>query len=105
MNSAEHDEFGVRVSSGLLGQLEGVARDVGESDHFVALIVMTENECSAAESGAGGVGTRHQVRVAGQGEVAGAGHPSLGIGIGVASEQQQRQRSSSGLSERLGHGQ
>jgi len=39
---------------GLLRELVGIAAKIGETDHFVALIVMTQNHAVAAQNFAGG---------------------------------------------------
>jgi hypothetical protein len=49
VHAAEHDEFGVGVTAHQTGELVGVAGVVGELDHFVALIVVTEDDQTAAE--------------------------------------------------------
>ena len=49
MHAAEHDELGFRMRGGLARQAERIAGVVGEPDHLVALVVMTENHQPAAE--------------------------------------------------------
>ena len=49
VHAAEHDVVGVRPLRHLTGKTERVAGVVGELDHFVALIVMTENDELVAE--------------------------------------------------------
>ena len=44
VHAAEDDALGIRPGGGLLGQLEGVAGDVGELDDLVALVVVAEHE-------------------------------------------------------------
>ena len=53
VHAAEDDELGVGVLADLTGQLVGVAGVVGEGDHFVALIVMSEDHEASAERGLG----------------------------------------------------
>ena len=43
VHAAEHDELGFGMFGDLAGQAEGIAGVVGKLDHFVALIVMAEN--------------------------------------------------------------
>ena len=49
VHAAEDDELGVGMLADLAGELVGVADVVGELDHFVALIVVTEDHQAAAE--------------------------------------------------------
>ena len=49
VHAAEDDELGLGVLAYVASELEGVAGIVGEFDHFVALIVMAENNHSATE--------------------------------------------------------
>ena len=49
VHAAEHDVVGVRPLRHLTGKTEGVAGVVGELDHLVALIVMTEDDEPRAE--------------------------------------------------------
>ena len=53
VHAAEDDELGVRVLADLAGELVGIADVVGELDHFVALIVVAEDDEPAAERGLG----------------------------------------------------
>ena len=73
------------------GELEGVAGDVGELDHLVALVVVTQHEHPVAERGLGGAGALDQRRVGGGGQVARALHPALCARVGPATERQQGQ--------------
>ena len=54
VDAAEHDGLGRALRSGELRQLQRVADRVGELDHFVALVVMAENDQTIAERGFGG---------------------------------------------------
>jgi hypothetical protein len=49
VHAAEDDEFGVGMGADLARQLERVAGVVGELDHFVALVMMAEDDETAAE--------------------------------------------------------
>ena len=49
VHAAKHDELGVGMLAHLAGKLVGIADVVGELDHFVALIVVTEDHQAAAE--------------------------------------------------------
>ena len=49
VHAAEHDELGLGVLRHFAGEAERVADVVGELDHLVALIVMTEHDQPAAE--------------------------------------------------------
>ncbi len=53
VHAAEDDELGVGMLADLTGELVGIAGVVGELDHFVALIVMSEDHEPAAERGLG----------------------------------------------------
>ena len=52
VHPAEQDEVGLGPVGGLARQLEGVAADVGEADHVVALVVVAEDQQALAEGGA-----------------------------------------------------
>ena len=49
VDAAEEDELGVAAAGGLLRELEGVAAEVGELDHLVALVVVAEDDQPLAE--------------------------------------------------------
>ena len=49
VHAAEHDELGFRMLRDLAREAERVADVVGELDHFVALIVMAEDDEPVAE--------------------------------------------------------
>ena len=49
VHAAEDDVVGVRVLRDRVGELERVAGVVGELDHFVALVVMAEDDEAIAE--------------------------------------------------------
>ena len=68
VHAAEHDVVGVGTRRDLPGQAEGVAGVIGELDHLVALIVMTENDQPAAERPACGGNASVHLRV-GQTEI------------------------------------
>ncbi len=54
MDAAEHDGLGRVLRRGKLRQLQRVADRIGELDHFVALIVMAENDEPVAQRRPGG---------------------------------------------------
>jgi hypothetical protein len=89
MHAAEDDVLGLRVSCGLLRQLEGVTRGVGELNDLIALIVMPEDEKSIAESLLGSPGTLNESRITRRWEITRAFHTALGVGIGTVPEKQQ----------------
>ena len=49
VDAAEDDELGFGMLRHLTGQAEGIAGEVGELDHLVALVVVAENDQAAAE--------------------------------------------------------
>jgi hypothetical protein len=89
VHAAEHDELGLGAGRGVAGQLERVARDVGELDDLVALVVVTEDEQAIAERGLGGGGAGHEVGVAGGREFARTVDAPLASGVATPAEQQQ----------------
>jgi hypothetical protein len=54
MHAAKDDEVGIWMAADLLRKLEGVAGVIGEPDHLVALIVMTEDDEARTERRPGG---------------------------------------------------
>ena len=56
----------IRPGRGLLGELEGVAGDVGELDDLVALVVVAEHEDAVAERRLGRAGARDEAGVGGR---------------------------------------
>src|SRR5690606_33315516 len=89
VHTAEHDVLGLRAGGGVPGQLEGVARDVGELDDLVTLVVVAEDEDLVAQLLLGRAGAFHQVRVGRGGQVAGTLHTALALGVGLTAEEQQ----------------
>ncbi|MDH6584125.1 hypothetical protein M2161_003231 [Streptomyces sp. SAI-133] len=75
------------------GQLEGVARDVGELDDLVTLVVVAEDEHLVAELLLGRAGALDQVGVGRRGQIAGTLDAPLAPRVGLAAEQQQGERS------------
>ena len=49
VHAAEHDVVGVRMLRDRVGELERVAGVIGELDHFVALVVVAEDDEPIAE--------------------------------------------------------
>jgi len=92
VHAAEDDVLGVGPGSGLLGELERVAGDVGERDDLVALVVVPQHEDAVAEGGLRRAGALDQSWVGRRREVAGAVDTALGGRVALAAEQQQRQR-------------
>ena len=91
VHAAEDDVLRVRPGGRLLGELEGVAGDVGELDHLVALVVVAEHEDPVAERGLGGAGPLDQVGVGGRRQVAGALDATLAGRVAARAQDQQRQ--------------
>ena len=89
VHAAEQDELGLGPRGRLARELEGVARDVGELDDLVALVVVAQHERAAAQGGAGGAGALDEVRVARCGQVADALDAALGGQVDAAAEQQR----------------
>jgi hypothetical protein len=56
VHAAEDDELRAGARRGLLGQLEGVSRDVGELDDLVALVVVPQDERPVTQGRSGGAG-------------------------------------------------
>ena len=54
VDAAEDDELGFGLLGGPLGELEGVAAEVGELDDVLALVVVAEDDAAGAEPLAGG---------------------------------------------------
>ncbi len=102
MHAAEHDEFALGPGCGLLGQFEGITGDVGERDHLVALVVVSEDEGPVPECGLGRLRPCDQIRIAGRGQVTGAVHAALAVRVAALAEQQQ-QRGGLGFGEGVGH--
>ena len=92
VHAAEDDVRRVRPGRRLLGQLEGVAGDVGELDDLVALVVVAEHEDPVAERRLGRAGARDEAGVGGGGQVAGALDAALAGEVAARAEHQQRQR-------------
>jgi hypothetical protein len=92
VHAAEDDELGVRPGGRLLGQLEGVAGDVGELDDLVTLVVVAEHEDPVAEGGLGRGGASHQFRIAGRRQVAGTVDTALGIRVGATAQKKEHRR-------------
>ncbi len=63
MDTAEDDELRLRAGRGLLGEFEGISCDVGELDHFVALVVVAQDEQPVAECLLGRPGSLNEIRV------------------------------------------
>ena len=80
MHAAEDDVVGLGPVGGGLRELERVARDVGELDDLVALVVVAEDEDPVAERGLGGPGALDELRVGGGRQLAGAVDAALGAG-------------------------
>ncbi len=97
VHAAEDDVLGLRAGGRVPGELEGVAGDVGELDHLVALVVVAQDEDAVPERGLGRAGALDEVRVGGRGEVAGALDAALAVRVGLAAEQQQSERRRSGV--------
>ncbi|MGC0346707.1 hypothetical protein RKD34_002287 [Streptomyces sp. SAI-218] len=93
MHTAEHDVLGLRARGRVPGQLEGVARDVGELDDLVTLVVVAEDEHLVAELLLGRAGALDQVGVGRRGQIAGTLDAPLAPRVGLAAEQQQGERS------------
>lgn len=89
VHTAEDDVLGLRARCGVAGQLEGVARDVGELDDLVALVVVAEHEDLVPEFLLGRAGPLHEVRVGRRGQVSGTLHAALAPRVGLTAEQQQ----------------
>ena len=98
VHAAEQDELGLGPRGGLARELERVARDVGELDDLVALVVVAQHERAGAERSARGAGPLDEVRVARCGQVADALDAALGGQVDTAAQQQEGRRS------RLGEG-
>ena len=69
VDAAEEDELDALLAGGVLGELEAVAGEVGVLDHFVALVVVAEDDETIAEGGAGIVDALLKLR-GGEAEVA-----------------------------------
>ena len=91
VHAAEDDPLGIRPGRGLLGQLEGVAGDVGELDDLVALVVVAEHEDPVAERRLGRAGAGDEVGVGGGGQVAGALDAALAGQVAPVAEHEERQ--------------
>jgi hypothetical protein len=52
MNAAENDEFCVLLLSSPVCEFEGITPEIGKSNDFIPLIVMTKNYKSAGKPGA-----------------------------------------------------
>ena len=63
VHAAEHDVVGFGTIRDLSRQPEGVAGVVGEPDHFVALIVMAEDDETVTERRAGSSNARRHLGV------------------------------------------
>ena len=50
VHAAEHDVVGVRAFGGVLGQLEGVAHEIGVLDDLVTLVEVAQNQQFGAET-------------------------------------------------------
>ena len=96
VHAAEDDPLGIRPGGGLLGQLEGVTRDVGELDDLVALVVVAEHEDPVAQRRLGRAGARDEVGVGGRGQVAGTLDAALAGEVAPVAEHEERQRARAG---------
>ena len=103
VHAAEDDVRRVRAGGRLLGQLEGVAGDVGELDDLVALVVVAEHEDPVAERGLGGAGALDEAGVGGRRQVAGALDAALGGEVAAVTEDEQGQRGVAWLLSRCAH--
>jgi hypothetical protein len=54
VHAAEDDEFSLGGSGGLLGELQGVAAEIGELNHFVALVVVAQDDHAVTQRLLGG---------------------------------------------------
>jgi hypothetical protein len=75
VHAAEDDELRLRAGRRLLRELEAVARDVGELDDLVALVVVAEHEHPVAERLLGARGAVDQRRVGGRRQLTGQSTP------------------------------
>ena len=91
VHAAEDDELGVGMLADLARELVGIAGVVGELDHFVALIVMAEDDEPAAERRLRGGDAAVHLLV-GQAEVALGQRLALGDVLLLVLGQQRNQR-------------
>jgi len=89
---AEDDVWRVRPRGCFLGQLEAVARDVGELDHLVALIVVAQDEDLVPESSPRVPCAFDQTRVRRCWQLTGTLDAALGGELAALAEDEQRQR-------------
>jgi hypothetical protein len=99
MHTTEHDVLGLRPGGRVASELERVARDIGELDHFVALVVVSEDEHALAELLLRRLGACNEGRIAGHRQIAGALNPTLGAGVAPPAQQEQRRRGSGRFNE------
>ena len=92
VHAAEDDVCRLRPSSRFLGQLEAVAHDIGELDHLIALVVVTQHEHLVPEGGLGGTSPFHQAPVRRCRQLTGALDASLGGEVAALTEDEQGQR-------------
>lgn len=97
VHAAEDDVLGLRAGGRVARELEGVAGDIGELDHLVALVVVAQDEDAIPERLLRGPRTGDEVRVGGGGKVAGALDAALAVRVGLTAEQQQSERRRSGV--------
>ena len=90
VHAAEHDELSIRARCRFAGQLEGVAGDIGELDHLVALVVMAKHEEPIAQCRLRPPGPLHECRVGGWRQVAWTFDSPLGSRVGFPPEDEQR---------------
>ena len=93
MDAAENDELGVGSCCGFLGELEGVARDVGEPDDLVTLVVVPEDEHPISERRLRCSSARDEVGVACGRQIARALDASLARRVRAPAEQHEVHRS------------
>ncbi len=66
VHAAEDDGLGVRPGEGGVGQLEGVAHEVGVLDDLVALVEVAQDHCPVAQLFLGGADPYVQLGIAGE---------------------------------------
>ncbi len=90
VHAAEDDVVGVGTRGGIPSEFEGIARHIGEGDHLIALIVVTQHEHVLTESVLGRCGPFDQPRIGRLRQGAWAVDTPLGLRIATPPEQQQR---------------
>ena len=98
VHAAEDDELGLGPRGRLAGELERVARDVGELDDLVALVVVAEHERRVPSAARAARARSTRSGVAGAGRSPGALDAALGGQVDSAPQQQEGRR------RRLGEG-